>query len=157
MSAANGKLLEFFVRIPKLESDGSNWVIFKDRFTFAASAVALEKHIDGTGKAPKTPEFAMAGPTALTDAQKEEFNLYEAEQSKWMMGEAVIKQAIATTIPDSLFLEIRRETTARLMWEAVREKREKKSRMVTVDLRREVCVLSALFSGQSHLRMILLC
>jgi hypothetical protein len=28
MSAANGKLLEFFVHILKLESDGSNWVIF---------------------------------------------------------------------------------------------------------------------------------
>jgi hypothetical protein len=49
------------------------------------------------------------------------------KQSKWMMGEAVIKQAIASTILDSLFLEVRRKITARLMWEAVREKCEKKS------------------------------
>jgi hypothetical protein len=55
-----------------------------------------------------------------------------------MMGEAVIKQAIATMIPDSLFLEIRREATAHLMWEAIQEKHEKKSRMVTVDLRRKL-------------------
>jgi hypothetical protein len=133
MSAANGKLLEFFVHILKLESDGSNWVIFKDQFTFVASAAALEKHIDGMGKVPTTLEFAIEDLTLLTDAQKEELNLYEAQQSKWMMGEAVVKQAIATTIPDLLFLEIQREMTAHLMWEAVREKREKKSRMVTVD------------------------
>ena len=45
-----------------------------------------------------------------------------------MMGEAVIKQAIATTIPDSVCLEGNDLS-------AGREKREKKSRMVTVDLR----------------------
>ena len=62
MSTANGKLLEFFVRIPKLEVDGSNWVIFKDRFAFAAAAAGLEKHIDGTGTPPNPPSlFLMAG------------------------------------------------------------------------------------------------
>ena len=65
-----------------------------------ASAVALEKYIDGTAKAPKALEFTMAGPTGLTDAQKDELNLYEAEQLKWIMGKAVIKQAIAITIPN---------------------------------------------------------
>jgi hypothetical protein len=52
MSTTNGKLLEFFIRIPKLEVDGSNWVIFKDRFVFAAATAGLEKHIDGTGTEP---------------------------------------------------------------------------------------------------------
>ena len=42
-----------------------------------------------------------------------------------MMGEAVIKQAIAIIISDSLFIEIHKEVTARLMWESVQ---------VTVDL-----------------------
>src|SRR5882762_7911695 len=138
MSTVNGKLLEFFVRIPKLEVDGSNWVIFKDCFAFAAAAAGLEKHIDGTGSAPNPPVFALGGPTPLTTAQTTEIEQYEEKQSKWMMGEAVVKQAIATTIPDSLFIEVRKEVTARLMWEAVRMKREKKSRMVTVDLRRKL-------------------
>src|SRR5882762_1953369 len=138
MSTVNGKLLEFFVRIPKLEVDGSNWVIFKDCFAFAAAAAGLEKHIDGTGSAPNPPVFALGGPTPLTTAQTTEIEQYEEKQSKWMMGEAVVRQAIATTIPDSLFIEVRKEVTARLMWEAVRMKREKKSRMVTVDLRRKL-------------------
>jgi len=66
MSTINGKLLEFFVRIPKLETDGSNWVIFKDRFAFAATAAALGNHIDGTGTAPILPAFTLGGPTPLT-------------------------------------------------------------------------------------------
>jgi hypothetical protein len=41
MSTANGKLLEFFVQILKLKVDGSNWVIFKDNFMFAAAAASL--------------------------------------------------------------------------------------------------------------------
>jgi hypothetical protein len=94
MSTANGKLLEFFVRIPKLETDGSNWVIFKDRFVFAAAAADLEKHIDGTGTAPIPPAFTLGGPTSLTADQTAEIKLYEENQSKWMMNEAVIKHSL---------------------------------------------------------------
>jgi hypothetical protein len=57
MSTVNGKLLEFFVHIPKLEVDGSNWVIFKDHFAFAAATTDLEKHINGTGATPNPHLF----------------------------------------------------------------------------------------------------
>ena len=124
MSTVNGKLLEFFVRIPKLEIDGSNWVIFKDRFAFAAAAADLEKHIDGTGTPPNPLIFTWTGPTPLTSDQITEYGEYEVKQSKWLMGEAVIKQAIATTI------EVCKEVMACLMWEAVQLKQEKKSWMV---------------------------
>ena len=134
----NGKLLEFFIRIPKLEVDGSNWVIFKDRFAFAAAAAGLEKHINGTGTEPSPPAFVPGVPIVLTAEQTTEQELYEGKKSMWLTGEAVIKQAIATTISDSLFIEIQKEVTARLMWEAVRMKREKKSRMVTVDYLKRV-------------------
>jgi hypothetical protein len=41
-------------------------------------------------------------------------------------------------IPDSLFLKVKGEKTAREMWEKVKNKYEKKSKMVTVDLRRKL-------------------
>jgi hypothetical protein len=119
MSTVNGKLLEFFVQILKLEIDGSNWVIFKDRFTFAAATSGLEQHIDSTGTAPNPPTFALGGQFPLTMEQTAEQELYEGKMSKWLMGEAVIKQAIATTISDSLFIVIRKEVMGHLMWEAV--------------------------------------
>ena len=49
MSSSNSKILELFARIPKLETNGSNWVIFKDHFLYAVVATSLVTHIDGTG------------------------------------------------------------------------------------------------------------
>jgi hypothetical protein len=66
-----------------LETDGSNWVIFKDCFLYAAAATSL----------------------------------------------------IATVIPDLLFIELRKKEMAYLMWEAVKSQREKKSCMITMDMR----------------------
>jgi len=135
MSTVNSKLLEFFARIPKLEPDGSNWVIFKDHFLYAAAAASLKLHIDGTGKIPISPVVQSAtSATALTETEVKEISDYEAKLSEWHIGEAIIKQAIATIISDSLFLEVRKEETALKMWEAVKNQREKKSRMVTVDM-----------------------
>ena len=41
---------------------------------------------------------------------------------------------IAMSISDSLFLEVRKKETVMGMWEAVKDQREKKSQMVTVDM-----------------------
>jgi hypothetical protein len=106
MSTTNGKLLEFFIHILKLEVDGSNWVIFKDCFAFAAATASLEKHIDGTGMEPSPPAFVTGVPIVLTAEQTTKQELYEGKKLMWLTGEAVIKQAIATTISDSLFIEI---------------------------------------------------
>ena len=84
---------------------------------------------------PNPPIFIWTGPTPLTSDQITEYEEYQGKQSKWLMGEAVIKQAIATMIPDSLFIEVCKEVMAHLMWEAVQLKQEKKAQMVTVDLR----------------------
>src|SRR5712664_3965030 len=111
MSTVTGKLLEFFVRIPKLLPDGSNWVIFKDRFAFAMAAAVLQGHIDGTNLEPAAPAFTVNGPTPLTAEQVAELETHNAELLKWRTGEAVVKQAIASTIPDSLFMDVCKEGT----------------------------------------------
>ena len=137
MSGTNGKVLEFFAKIPRLEADGSNWVIYKDRFTYAADAASLLGHIDGKGVPPR-PIIIPRGTEPLTAAQQESLDDYAVEMSKWQSEEAIIRQAIASTISDSLFLEVRKTDTALGMWEAVKGQREKKSRMVTVDMRRKL-------------------
>ena len=97
MSATNGKVLEFFTKIPKLEADGSNWVIFKDRFLFAAAAASLSAHIDGTGAEPtlSTGFPSIAG--VLSEAQKKEFDKYSSDLACWRSDEAIIRQAMAST------------------------------------------------------------
>jgi hypothetical protein len=119
MLTVNGKLLKFFVQIPKLEIDGLNSVIFQDHFIFVAATTNLGMHIDGMGTVLNPPAFSLGSPTPLTADQTAEIEQYEEKQSKWMMGKAVIKQAIATTIPDFLFIEVCKEVLAHLLWEAV--------------------------------------
>ena len=81
MSSTNGKILEFFVKIPKLEADGSNWVIFKDRFLFAAAAASLISHIDGTGAAPTPVTFASS---PLTAEEQKELDNYTSQDGDLM-------------------------------------------------------------------------
>ncbi|KAI8978275.1 hypothetical protein BD414DRAFT_516911 [Trametes punicea] len=50
-------------------------------------------------------------------------------------GEANVKQLIARTIPDSLFMKIPRKPTVREIWTALEQEFERKSRMVSVGLR----------------------
>jgi len=50
----------------------------------------------------------------------------------------VVKQQIAATIPDSLFMKIRTKGTARDIWEALQKDFQSKSRMVSVDLQRRL-------------------
>src|SRR6202522_339702 len=155
MSVANGKILEFFTKIPKLEADGSNWVIFKDRFLFAAAAASLVSHIDGTGVAP-TLETGFPRCGLLSEAQQAELDKYTSDLAGWETDEAMIRQALASSISDSLILEVTKKKTGMEMWEAVKDQREKKSRMVTVDMRRKLQAEKCLESGdvRAHLNRL---
>ena len=82
----NGKVIEIFAKIPKLEADGSNWVIFKDRFLFAAAAASLRDHIDGKGAAPKPVTFASSS-GLLSAAQQEALDDYAERLSRWQSND----------------------------------------------------------------------
>jgi len=43
------------MKIPRLDEDGKNWVIFKDRFRWSIDARGFADHVDGTGVAPADP------------------------------------------------------------------------------------------------------
>ena len=49
------KLGDEFLHIPKLDVSGTNWVIFKDRFTWALDARGILDHIEGTSIEPVDP------------------------------------------------------------------------------------------------------
>ena len=91
MSSTNGKVLEFFAKILRLEADRSNWVIYKDRFLFAAAAASLANHIDGTGVPPK-PAVIPRGTESLTAVQQKALDDYATEMSRWQSDKAIIKR-----------------------------------------------------------------
>lgn len=133
------KLGEEFLRVPKLDVSGSNWVIYKDRFHWAIDARGILDHIDGTGAEPVDPiseEDRKKG--ALSAEQKALETEWKKNLKEWKQNEAIAKQQIATSIPDSLFMKIRAKGTAQEIWNDLENHFQKRSRMVSVDLRRRL-------------------
>lgn len=176
------KLGDDHVRVPKLDVGGTNWVLYKERLTWAADAKGLAGHLDGTSIQPVAPPMAGGnvtaqgggtaagaavatagaggeadaaaaggtggggaeaavlvdgnpGPGVVPDPTQE---AYLAKLATWKKSEAVIKQLIASTIPDSLFMKVRAKGTAREIWAALAAEFERRSRMISLDLRRRL-------------------
>jgi hypothetical protein len=137
MALSNSKLGEYFVRLPKCNADGSNYIVYRDRFVFAIEAAGLKDHVDVSKTAPTAPA-APADPTKPTTAETAARTKYIQDLREWESAEAIVKQGIAGTIPDSLFLKVKGELTAAGMWKKVKDEFEKKSKMMVVDLRRKL-------------------
>lgn len=131
------KLGDDFLRIPKLDASGKNWVSFRDRFRIAADARGHLGHIDGSETEPRDP-IDRTGTSPLTAAQAAQEAEWKRELKTWKQGEAIMKQQIVGSIPDSEFIKIRGQPTALGMWTALSNQFQNKSRMVSVDLRRRL-------------------
>ena len=78
MTSFTLKLGDDFLRIPKLASDGKNWVIYKDRLTLSVQARGLSGHLDGTTTKPTQPAVTQVPANReLTEEEKEKINMYE--------------------------------------------------------------------------------
>ena len=132
------KLGDDFLRIPKLDVSGSNWVIYKERFTWALDARGILDHIDAGGTEPADPLSEETRRTKLSEEDVKLDTEWKKELKEWKTGEAVAKQQIASTIPDSLFLKIRAKGTAYNIWKALEDHFQKRSQMVAIDLRRRI-------------------
>ena len=160
------KLGNDLMKVPMLDAGGKNWVIYKDRLLWSIDACGLVGHVDGSSTEParpvlrprrtaaageRTPAAAAAAEAGDVEAQGSEDlpdNLSAAETllvqewekkvKEWKQGEAIVKQQIAKSIPDSLFIKIRGAKSAFEIWEALSTVFQKQSRMVAVDLRRRL-------------------
>jgi hypothetical protein len=138
--SSTAKLGEYFAKLPACKADGTNWVFFRDRFLFAVDAAGLSDHFEtglfGTAEAPVAP--TIADTSAPTADETTAYNTYLAQRRIWKSAQAVLKQGLASVIPDSLFLKVKDAENAKGMWDRVKDEYEKKSKMVTVDLRRKL-------------------
>ena len=133
------KLGDEFLRIPKLDVSGSNWVLYKERFFWALDARAILDHVDGTSEEPADPVPRTSREAkTLSDTEKELDKEWKKEIKEWKQSEAIAKQQIASSIPDSLFMKIRAKGTAYEIWKELENHFQNRSRMVSVDLRRRI-------------------
>ncbi|KAJ3740883.1 hypothetical protein DFH05DRAFT_1404893, partial [Lentinula detonsa] len=114
-----------FLCVPKLDVSGKNWVIYKDRIKWSIDARGLLKHVDGSTPTVETTVTSTDGSKTVSNAEA---------VLEWKKGEAIVKQQIASTIPDSLFIKHRSKGSAKELFDALAAEFERKSRMVSVDL-----------------------
>ncbi len=63
---------------------------------------------------------------------------WEKKVKEWKQGEAIVKQQIVASIPDSLFIKIRGGKSALEIWEVLSAIFQNKSWMVAVNLRQRL-------------------
>jgi len=105
--------------IPKLQADGSNWVMYRDHLTLALETNGLDTHITNDA-APS--EYVAAGTIGNLDAA-----------TRWKRGEAMTKHLIASTVPNSVFNQVKGGTSAKAVWEKLKSIYEERSRAIRVD------------------------
>jgi hypothetical protein len=115
------------INIPKLAVDGSNWVIYRDRMIWAMDSHMLSDHLTNDSMPQAYPAAGTVnGAPAAT---------------QWAHGEATVKQAIAASVPDSVFNRIKGGTCAKDIWDAVKALLEGRTQMLVVDLRQRIQML----------------
>ncbi|TFY61298.1 hypothetical protein EVG20_g7113 [Dentipellis fragilis] len=102
----------------------TNWVMYHDRLSWALGARNLESHLTSESM-PAT--YALSGTLGGVSAGQ-----------RWTMGEAVIKQYIAVSVPDTIFNRIKGGARAKDVWDSLKKIFEGRSRMIVVDLRRKL-------------------
>ena len=121
--------------IPKLLSDGSNWIVWKTRIELLLGARKLAHLLDETTVRPTTPEPLGDKPSATQTAD------YEAALEKCQefdRSNLEAKHCIAQTIPDFLVIETRNCATAGKLWKTLCAEHEKKTKRFVIEMLRNL-------------------
>ena len=115
---------ELRINILKLQADGSNWVIYRDRMLWAMDSRTLSDHLTNISM---PTAYGSAGTVGGLSASVQ-----------WAHSEVTVKQAIAASVPDSIFNHIKGSTRAKDVWDALKKLFEGRTQMIVVDLHRQI-------------------
>ena len=106
--------------ITKLATDGSNWVTYRDRMTWAFNSRLWGDHLTN---ASVTPAYIAVGDVnGQTPAQR------------WAAEEAAAMNMIAASVPNQVFNRIKSKTNTMEVWNTVKAIYQTRSKMHKVDL-----------------------
>jgi len=121
--------------IPKLASDGSNWIVWKTRITILIGAKKLARLLDEATVRPPMPKTLGDKPSATETAA------YETALEKCLefdQSDMEVKHIIVSTIPDSLLIGTAKCTTASSLWKAICVEHENKTKRFVVEMLRNL-------------------
>jgi len=115
---------EFNIRITKLAADGANWVTYRDRIMWALDTKGLLDHLTND---TITSDYSTAG---TIDGL--------VPEARWKRNEAMVKQLVAGSVPDTVFSQIKAGLKAKEVWDQLRALYEGHSRLILVDLHKRL-------------------
>ena len=112
------------ITVTKLVADGSNWVTYRNRMIWAVNLRGLGEH--------------LTSPT-ISQAYQDVGNVGNVTpQMRWDLDQAVVKQLIAVSIPDTVFNSIKSKTSAKEVWDELKKLYEGRTSLILVDLGRRL-------------------
>jgi gag-polypeptide of LTR copia-type len=120
-------LSDFANAVDKLESNGSNWVMFQKRFTIAAKQKRVFGQLDGSN--PK--------PVVASDATETEAASQRTQLAAWQEKEDLALYLLSQKLPDSIFSKVMEKDTVANMWSAIVMEFTEKSMMMRSNLHSE--------------------
>ena len=102
-------------QLPKLLSDGENWLTYNERVLNTATARGLRRHLVGTMLKPSTviekdeKFFKADDPKPLSE---DALDKHKTSVDAWEQKEAQVHELIYNTMDNTTFLQIKREKTA---------------------------------------------
>jgi hypothetical protein len=107
------------IKLPRLQTNGNNWVIYCDRLIWALQIHSIEDHIQFT-----TP------PTSYTDLGIQD-NL--EPDACWRKEEGIIKLAMEPTLPDAAFSKVKDAPDIKTAWDGLKELYEQQTKALVAD------------------------
>ena len=129
--------------VPRLESDRTNWVIFKIHLTMSVAAHSTCGHLDGTDVCPTALRLSTSVVADWTEDDKKVYTGYQIQLGKWTHAEDIARACLTSVIPDSILMWVHTSDTVTIMWKAISNEFEDKSHMVSVDLHKTMMQLRA--------------
>ena len=124
------------VTLPKLQEDGSNWVMYKERIQNHLTSKGLLRHYTGTARKPVEIEekngkmHKKGNATAMTDVEVEAYlNLVDTYAQK----EAQVREVLYDTLSKTVTLQIKGQSTAADAWKKLTSIFESKGDMTITD------------------------
>jgi hypothetical protein len=112
------------LHLPKLASDGANWITYRDRIQWSFKMRGLGNHL--ISDSIPTEDLDAGNIGGLTPAQR------------WERGEINASSLLDATIPDEVFRTIKDADSVNEVWDQLKALFEGKSRTVLVDLGRKL-------------------
>jgi len=107
-------------QLPKLASNGENWLTYHERVLNAAMAHGLHRHLVGTVLKPspivkKRGKFYLSADDTIL-LMDEALEKHETSIDSWDQKEAQVHKLIYNTMDSTSFLQIKGEKTAAALW-----------------------------------------